>query len=709
MARGQLSATRALTVLRRCLLHRGAFFAALVVLGQLMMDGELSGVVEVHFPKSSRIDSLFLPQMARLDDLLMGLVLLIVGGVGFALTLRTSRFYEVASTGIAAPLRLLARESIWARSLAAASAGMFVYLILRLWDGDYHWSFPLLLGLALGLAATYWLWQDRKSGVKLSLAFTWWEGVGLGAVLVLAYCVLTYRLADVPNTLLGDEGSFFEAANNIAHHGSRPDIFDPGVYSFPVLSNIFQAFFLKTFGASISSWRLSSVIPSVVALIPMYLLARETLGRRIAFMSVFLVIFSPYFLAFSRIGYNNSQSIFPVVASLLFLHLGWQRGSKLYLFLAGVMAGFGFYTFTAAKVVVPIILAYALYLVLTRRLRLSQVALSIAVLATGLILLAAPIIISTNARFPGSNWDKLAETLFVNRFYLEAMFPNVEFDHVVEVGQHELVLDPDYDARLLGRALIRTPLVLSHDDVNRQWYIHSSLAGPVASVFYIFGLAAAVVGFRRNAFANVLIWFLACIFGLAIITTFPARATLMPTIIPALAILTALGVAAVATEVRRRLTFFPQAGGLVAVASLAAIAVVGGHEYFHHASVDYKPDLQFAILWKVEEQPEPPHVVVVHSDPRYDNFTPIELNQFDTGATFERQTAVELLRNGVDDLSNAHLLFFVQSEDDAQVTRYLENTFGETGQVSRATLRDGNTFVIHQIAQRETSARSSRR
>lgn len=698
MSGGQPPARRAWTALRSSLLYRGALFAALVVLGQLMIDGKLSGIVEVHFPKSSRIDSLVLPHMARLDDLLAGLVLLGVGGLGFALVLRASRFYEVASVRVPAPLRFLGRDPIWLRSLAVASAGMFVYLILRLRDGDYHWTFPLLLGLALGLAAAYWFWQDRKTGVKLGLAFTWWEGIGLSAVLVLAYFVLTYRLADVPNTLLGDEGSFFEAANNIAHYGARPNIFDPGVFSFPVLSNMFQAFFLKAFGASIWSWRLSVVVPGLAAIIPMYLLVREALDRRIAFMSVFLVIFLPYFLSFTRIGYISSQSIFVVVASLLFLYLGLERGSKLYLFLAGAMAGLGFYTFTAAKVAVPIVLAYVLYLVVTRRLRPSQAILSLAMFGTGLILLAAPITISMNARHPDAGWDKLTETLFVNRFYVSAMFPNAEFDHVVEVGRYELVLDPDYNVRLLGRALLRTPLAFTHDGVNRQWFIHNSLPGPVASVFFVLGFWTCAVGLKRNGLALLLAWFLACIFGLAIITTFPARATIMPTIIPALAIMTALGIAAVATAVQRRLTFFPQAGWLVAAASLVAVAVVGGHNYFHHASADHKPDLQFAILWEVEDMPEAPHVVLVYSDPRYDNFSPIELDQFDTGATFERLTAAELLRNGVHDLSNPHLLFFVQSADDARVTRYLESTFGEVGEVRGATLRDGNTFVVHELA-----------
>jgi multidrug transporter EmrE-like cation transporter len=678
------------------LLYRAAFFAALVLIGQLMMDGKLSSIVEVHFPKSSRIESLFLPQMARLDDLLVGLVLLCVGGLGFAFTLRSTRFYEIASTGAMAPLRFLARDPLWLRSLAAISAGIFVYLIVRLRNGDYHQSFAILLGLALLLAAAFWFWQDKRTDVKLGLAFTWWEAIGLAGVVTLAYFTLTYRLVDVPNTLLGDEGSFFESANGIAKHG-LPDIFDPGVYSFPVLSNAFQALFLKAFGASIWSWRFSVVFPGLASIIPMYLLARQAFDRRIASMSIILFIFSPYLIAFTRIGYISSQSIFVVVVSLLFLHLGCERGSKLYLFLAGAAAGVGFYTFSAAKVAFPIALAYVLYLVVTRRFRPSQAALSLAVLGTGLILLAAPTIVSTNARFANSNWDKLAETFFINRFYVQAMWPHAVFDHVVQVGRYELVLDPDYNARLLGRAFIRTPLVLSHDGVNREWFIHSSLAGPLASVFYMFGLWACVVGAKRNAFALVLLWFLACVFGLAIITTFPARSTLMLTIIPALAILTAIGIAAIATEVQRRLTFFPLASWLVAGASLAAIAAVGGHDYFHHASADYKPDLQFAILWEVEDQPQPPHVVLVHFDPLYDGFVPIELNQFDTGATFENLTTTQLLRDGVSDLSNPRLLFFVQSTDDEAVSHYLELTFGEAGEGRRATLRDGNTFVIHKI------------
>jgi hypothetical protein len=43
------------------------------------------------------------------------------------------------------------------------------------------------------------------------------------------------------------------------------------------------------------------------------------------------MLVTPYFIAFERLGYNNSQSIAPVTLSLYLLHVGLKRGSALYL------------------------------------------------------------------------------------------------------------------------------------------------------------------------------------------------------------------------------------------------------------------------------------------------------------------------------------------------------------------------------------------
>jgi 4-amino-4-deoxy-L-arabinose transferase-like glycosyltransferase len=61
-----------------------------------------------------------------------------------------------------------------------------------------------------------------------------------------------------------------------------------------------------------------------------------------------LMVVNPYFLAFARLGYNNSQSLFPVTLAVYFLVIGLKNKNRFFLWLAGISAGLGFYTYFAA-------------------------------------------------------------------------------------------------------------------------------------------------------------------------------------------------------------------------------------------------------------------------------------------------------------------------------------------------------------------------
>jgi hypothetical protein len=59
------------------------------------------------------------------------------------------------------------------------------------------------------------------------------------------------------------------------------------------------------------------------------------------------MIANPYFLSFARLGYNNSQSLLPLTLCIYFFALAARNGSYFYLWLSGLVAGFGFYTYSA--------------------------------------------------------------------------------------------------------------------------------------------------------------------------------------------------------------------------------------------------------------------------------------------------------------------------------------------------------------------------
>ena len=92
-------------------------------------------------------------------------------------------------------------------------------------------------------------------------------------------------------------------------------------------------------GQTLTAWRLSSVIAMWLAALPLYFLVRATLGKRTAWIALAFFAVSPYVLTYARLGYDAAQAVWPVVLALALTWLAVQRDSRLYAFLAGVVAG----------------------------------------------------------------------------------------------------------------------------------------------------------------------------------------------------------------------------------------------------------------------------------------------------------------------------------------------------------------------------------
>ena len=83
-------------------------------------------------------------------------------------------------------------------------------------------------------------------------------------------------------------------------------------------------------------------------------------GRTAAIIATALFSFSHYIFAFVHIQYISVDGMIPAVYAFGFLVLGIRQRSPLLLYLAGVAAGLGFYTFLPARAIMPIILLFLL-------------------------------------------------------------------------------------------------------------------------------------------------------------------------------------------------------------------------------------------------------------------------------------------------------------------------------------------------------------
>lgn len=475
---------------------------ALIVAAHLI--ARASDPVLLRFALSGVLERRLHVAIDNLDNVLLGVISAVVGGIlvsrGIALT-KSGRVKDSdAALSVPPRMRDLIRRG-GRRPLAAAGA-LLAAVCWRLADGrSAPWEVVAWIGgLVLLTFAAHAC--DRAAGTPVTLGLARIDIVALLGLIASGLAVGVFRLATAPDSLMGDEGAFWTTALEIARGRQHPSIFGLGVYSFPVFSSYGQAAVLRVTGENLWGWRFGSALPAVLGVVPTYLLAKELFGRRVAATSGTLLVTTPFFLAFARLGYNNAQSILPVTLTLFLAYAGLQRRSALFLCGAGIAAGFGFSTFTAARLGLVVVALFFGRLALMRRMdrRTADApadglpALGV-VFATAWAATAAPFLLYGNATDPVTLRVKLLESAFPNAFYARSIFPDAELfrDHAPFVidGQ-TFFFRPDLYGILIGRGVVRTLLSFNMGGLVHEHFIVGALAGPLGAVLLAIGIAVAV-------------------------------------------------------------------------------------------------------------------------------------------------------------------------------------------------------------------------
>ena len=196
----------------------------------------------------------------------------------------------------------------------------------------------------------------------LALVRTAWIDAALVVALMGIFIGLNaHDLSSWRYSVVGDEYAFFFGASEILDGGLTRPFNQNGVYDrHPVMDIAYQAAVMKIFGGDHVGWVLSSLIAAALAIPGVYLLGYLLGGRKAAAVSATLFASSHYLFAFSHLGYNTLHALPVIVWSLAFFVLGLRRGNPLWLYLAGVVAGFGLYTIFSARILLPVMLAFIL-------------------------------------------------------------------------------------------------------------------------------------------------------------------------------------------------------------------------------------------------------------------------------------------------------------------------------------------------------------
>jgi 4-amino-4-deoxy-L-arabinose transferase-like glycosyltransferase len=502
--------------------------------------------------------------------------------------------------------------SSWGFIATIALNILLLVQLLRRDEGNYL----VILWVASLIPIIVFAWKlDRKSNIQLSPNLRRKDVIALLTVLVVGLIFGSYRLAGIPNFLMGDEGTFWTTARDIAYQKYTPSAFDFGVYTYPILSSIFQAGVMSVGGIDIWGWRFSSLLASLLSVPALYLLARELFNRQVAVLSALALVFSPYFLAFSRFGYNNSQTLFPVTFAIFFAYMGLKRSSLFYLLLAGYASGIGFYTYTAAQSGLLILGLFTFILLVQKPGQRTQVAMAGLIILFGWYLVASPHRAFGLVKDHESFQVKLGESIFFNADYATSFLqtgdnPNTKGIFFGESRQ--FYYEPQTWLIMNIRATLRTLMVFHTPGLVTEHMIASPLAGTAGSFFFMLGLVYSLSRLRERRNIILLSWHILTLLALSILNTFPPRHTHMVGIIPLIALWVGLGVYILAQSLSALLSPIRKHASRVFAITIMGIVIWGGlHDYFVKATQTYWPQEENIINWAALYNPDASFIFVV--------------------------------------------------------------------------------------------------
>jgi len=545
----------------------------------------------------------------------------------------------------------------------------------------------------IGLAIQIWGWiqMDRAAGVCLRLRWPGRETVVLVCALGLATAISLYQLENVPNSIWGDDGAFWEKARDIASGAYRPNPFSYGVYSFPMLASGFQSLCMLVFGPTLWAWRLSSVVPGVLSMIPLFYLTRSLFGSRIGWSAVGLFITMPFSLAFARMGNICTQSILPVTLTLWLFVEALQHRSRLLAFLAGCAGGLGFLTFTAGRMGAILVGLLSIYfLIRFRPLRRVLLTLVVGYIAGG-IFTALPTTVYGSLHYSEGLFFKVAEAFVGNALYTRDFFPDAELSRlypILTIYGQELFIEPRVYVLLLARGAFRTAFGLVSGGYVTQHFIVGALAGPGA-IFLVAGSGWVLANLLRIRGMVSLLWVFLCALLLSVACSFPPRDAHLVPIIPGLAIVTAVGVWLFVETLRYALGH--RLADLLGIGMTVTIMVLSLHAFFVTMPQQYKPNLESIMLWTAREMPDESNIVFVVGDPYPPDWKNWWMERFGMGHRYRAVPAEDVSLVDIPALCQPECKVFFVPPDRDQLLPLLVKALGQ-GKLRKYGDRDGRTI-----------------
>jgi 4-amino-4-deoxy-L-arabinose transferase-like glycosyltransferase len=187
----------------------------------------------------------------------------------------------------------------------------------------------------------------------------WREVAFVALAVVVALALRVVGLAQFPDVMSGDEGSFAMEARRIMQ-GDLLNPFGTGWFANTTGYFYLQAVSLRLLGWNLFALRFPSALLGALGVAAVYLLARDTFGRETAWISALFLAGWTFPLHFSRLGFSNGADPFFAAMALAFLQRGLVRGRRGDFVVAGLVLGASLYSYIGTRLLLIVVMVVLL-------------------------------------------------------------------------------------------------------------------------------------------------------------------------------------------------------------------------------------------------------------------------------------------------------------------------------------------------------------
>ena len=406
-------------------------------------------------------------------------------------------------------------------------------------------------------------------------------------LLILGTAVLRFgNLATIPLGFDPDEGSFGTFAVDAAM-GLAKDPFATGWATHPTLQFFLNGALVRLFGRTFTVMRLPSAIMGTLAVVAIYVLARVGYGRKVAILAGVLAMGSDVLIQFSRLGINNISDALFMTWTLAALWIAGQSGRPGAYVMAGIGLALGQYYYFGARAI-PFVVAATLviWLIADWRGFLRSWCLILGLLVVVLVVME-PLL---------GHWLRNSGSIS------EHMFLTLPFSkHLQEQTARLNLAVPLFIWRQIRDSLLVFTVL---PDRGSFYHPKQAMVHPALAPFFLIGLLVTFTRWRRPSNQGVLVWIAVVLTLGSVLLNDPATFHRLLGLVPAVIVLTAIGIDEAALAVSQAIRWPSSARDLTKLAGVAMAFVAAGllaattvNYYFRIYNVrePFKPPVQEAV------------------------------------------------------------------------------------------------------------------